>query len=528
LTTNIFISYAREDQALKDELLVHLEALERSGSITVVHDLDIPPGSDWDQEIRRELESCGIALLLVSKNFLASDYIQEIELPILKHRREEGSARLVPIILGPCVWEPSLGDVAALPVSGTPVTMFTKGPGGRDTAWREIALAIQELISSPDPHTAPARRPRPSNGDASPASAGDAGPRTTNDHHLKDPEQAAALLLALPSPGAAQGLDDILRRCPGGSAGRRRCLAELVGRALRTETYVPALLARCFSDLSAGHASSLSRRIQRSLRDGSARILGPSLLNPKVEAFLASALIECARTKVSCIIVSCIGMSDNLNLETHVQTLAVSSLEVYLNSPNLLIGIGERDEQLESPDTVKDDYMLARGDGETRVDVLRKLTRLFSSLYRLAQFREQLQESGLADGRVVVNFLHDKRPPFTGRVLREAGHFVLFPDSIPLPRPLVRFAIVGRDVELAESLVLASRRLVPAEQEPWVPTRAGLADMIEASITTLAVELKQLGYSPRDFEVLQPVLGVRSRGEGWIARRILTGMSERM
>ncbi|PSR15685.1 hypothetical protein C8255_21835 [filamentous cyanobacterium CCP3] len=72
---NVFISYSRRDEGLKDELVnYHLKLLQREGKIHTWQDRDIEAGTEWAQEIRTNLEKADIVLLLITRHFLASDY----------------------------------------------------------------------------------------------------------------------------------------------------------------------------------------------------------------------------------------------------------------------------------------------------------------------------------------------------------------------------------------------------------------------------------------------------------------------
>lgn len=86
----IFISYSHKDEKWLTTLLTFLRPYTRGEKITVWSDQQIQPGANWEKEIKSNLNSCRVAVLLVSANFLASDYIVEKELPTLLQRREEG------------------------------------------------------------------------------------------------------------------------------------------------------------------------------------------------------------------------------------------------------------------------------------------------------------------------------------------------------------------------------------------------------------------------------------------------------
>ena len=89
----------------------------------VWHDRRIAPGQEWAGEIDDALEHADVVLLLVSADFLASDYCYDKEMTRALTRHEQGSARVVPVILRPCDWQSSpFGKLQALPLDGKPVT----------------------------------------------------------------------------------------------------------------------------------------------------------------------------------------------------------------------------------------------------------------------------------------------------------------------------------------------------------------------------------------------------------------------
>jgi hypothetical protein len=101
---SIFFSYAHADDESRDQLRKQLRPWEREKQIVCWCDRQIPPGSEWKSAIDERLDSADIILLLVSADFMDSDFCMEIEYPRAMERHREGSARVIPILLSPCGW----------------------------------------------------------------------------------------------------------------------------------------------------------------------------------------------------------------------------------------------------------------------------------------------------------------------------------------------------------------------------------------------------------------------------------------
>jgi small GTP-binding protein len=142
----LFISYSHKDEAFKDELVTMLTGLQRRDIVDVWQDRDIEAGDEWHQSIQDAMDNCDLALLLVSPDYLASRFIQDEEQPKLLQRRKEMQARVIPIIVRPCLWQndPALGSLQALPKDGQPVITFSKDNGQRDQAWTDIAAVLEK------------------------------------------------------------------------------------------------------------------------------------------------------------------------------------------------------------------------------------------------------------------------------------------------------------------------------------------------------------------------------------------------
>src|SRR6184192_1650305 len=99
MPVKIFFCYAHEDEPLLNKLKAHLRPLQRQGLIDVWYDRDISAGTNWEQQIKEQLNTAQIILLLISPDFMASDYINNVELKQALERDQRGEARVIPIIL---------------------------------------------------------------------------------------------------------------------------------------------------------------------------------------------------------------------------------------------------------------------------------------------------------------------------------------------------------------------------------------------------------------------------------------------
>lgn len=139
---NVFFSYSHKDEQMRNELENHLAVLKRDGTIETWHDRRILAGADLDQEIDSKLEQAEIILLLVSANFLSSEYCYQREMTRALEKHAEGSATVIPVILKPCDWTPSpFGKLMAVPTDGMAVTMF----GNQDEAFSIVAKELRKV-----------------------------------------------------------------------------------------------------------------------------------------------------------------------------------------------------------------------------------------------------------------------------------------------------------------------------------------------------------------------------------------------
>lgn len=100
-----FLSYAHADKALAKELLKHLEPLSRIGLVQRWHDGDISVGKDWEKEIWSQLRAADIILLLITIDFINSEYCYEKELATAVERHKAKRAVIIPVIGRSCLWQ---------------------------------------------------------------------------------------------------------------------------------------------------------------------------------------------------------------------------------------------------------------------------------------------------------------------------------------------------------------------------------------------------------------------------------------
>lgn len=132
--------YAHEDKALRDELDKHLSILKRLYQIVSWHDCKIGAGIEWKKEIDVQLNAANIILLLVSSDFMASDYCYGVEMQRAIARHKQGEAKVIPVILRPISsWQNTpIGKLKALPTDGIPVV---------DRKWYMLDYALENVAN---------------------------------------------------------------------------------------------------------------------------------------------------------------------------------------------------------------------------------------------------------------------------------------------------------------------------------------------------------------------------------------------
>jgi hypothetical protein len=141
----VFLSYAHEDEAWCTELNQHLGALKHESIIKLWTDHEISPGEPWNERIRSELDSAAVILLLISPAFLNSKFCWREEMLRAIERHRAGVARVIPIVVEECYWEPApFAKLQGLPKNMKAVKSFRTDK--RAAVWREVAEGIHKTI----------------------------------------------------------------------------------------------------------------------------------------------------------------------------------------------------------------------------------------------------------------------------------------------------------------------------------------------------------------------------------------------
>jgi hypothetical protein len=145
----VFVSYSHRDGVWLERLRVHLKSLERAGVLEVWDDTLIETGENWRQQIQVAIEAASVAVLLVSKDSLASDFITEAELPPLLEAHKNGKLKILPLILNPCRFEqtPRLGQLQA--VNSPQRTLSEMPEVEQDRVFLNLAEQIHVALTKP-------------------------------------------------------------------------------------------------------------------------------------------------------------------------------------------------------------------------------------------------------------------------------------------------------------------------------------------------------------------------------------------
>jgi hypothetical protein len=143
MTIKVFLSYSIQDKGFCDDLLKGLSSLKRDEIISYWHGGMISPGQERDRLILEKLDQADLVLLLISANYISSDFCYCTELVKAMERHDSGLARVVPIMLSPVDWTGTpFSHLQALPENAEPVTSWKR----RDEAYRTISMSLRNVV----------------------------------------------------------------------------------------------------------------------------------------------------------------------------------------------------------------------------------------------------------------------------------------------------------------------------------------------------------------------------------------------
>jgi CheY-like chemotaxis protein len=146
---SVFFCYSHRDEKLRDRLDAQLSALRHMNIIHSWHDRKIAPGADFNETIDRYLNSADMILLLVSPDFLNSEYCYRIEMKRALERHQRGEARVIPVILRPTDWEKTpFAHLQAVPRDGKAITLWPNRDQGYLDAAKRIRQAAEQLSAT--------------------------------------------------------------------------------------------------------------------------------------------------------------------------------------------------------------------------------------------------------------------------------------------------------------------------------------------------------------------------------------------
>jgi len=139
-----FISYSHENYDECVRLHTHLKALKAEHGIEFWWDDRIRAGDHWSEAIAKAIDASDLFILAASPDFIASNYIWNVELPAIAARRTSG-ALILPVVLHRCAWQIIAGALQAVPtIDGRlkPVHKWRPADDGYDQAREQIGIAV--------------------------------------------------------------------------------------------------------------------------------------------------------------------------------------------------------------------------------------------------------------------------------------------------------------------------------------------------------------------------------------------------
>src|SRR6266567_3383324 len=152
--SRVFICYSHTDAKFLERLRVHLAPEVRNKKVDLWDDTKIPPGEKWRPEIEHALQTTKVAVLLVSADFLASDFIALNELPPLLSASAAEGITILPVLLKPCRYDHT--PLATFQFVNKPLIPLEKMRNvEREETWMRVTEAIRAALNTPSTLIAP-------------------------------------------------------------------------------------------------------------------------------------------------------------------------------------------------------------------------------------------------------------------------------------------------------------------------------------------------------------------------------------
>lgn len=147
-TGKVFISYSHKDKEWLDKIRVHLKPLERDGRLSIWDDRDISVGGKWRDEIKSALDDSSIAILIVSPDFLASDFVIEAELPTILKSYEGRGTKIIPVLVRSSryAYDPVLSEFQSFNPPSSPLNALQESE--QEELLVRLSLAVEKAAAS--------------------------------------------------------------------------------------------------------------------------------------------------------------------------------------------------------------------------------------------------------------------------------------------------------------------------------------------------------------------------------------------
>jgi hypothetical protein len=143
---NGFVSYSHQDHRMLAGFRPHLAAIRRAFDVRMWTDHDIHAGTKWEPQIAAAIESAQIFVLMITPDFIASDYVYEKEIPAIQQQMREVGALVLPVVLKRCIWQMIAAALQATPTQNgrvLPVSDWRPRENGFDCAREQMMSAIE-------------------------------------------------------------------------------------------------------------------------------------------------------------------------------------------------------------------------------------------------------------------------------------------------------------------------------------------------------------------------------------------------